>query len=380
MRHIWSLTILAGLVCTSLALQAVPKFVVDLDQPASTRWNGAVKTIVDAHGWENSFGPVLDLYLQVFDVLVPKETQHRLAAKLNASNADFYLEGLGIMAQLHEHGCALCNDTSLMFTFAYYYEIAHASELKAKIPSAMRRSCCGILSLPADKSLDIIHGRNMDESPHQGRNMTLNVNVTRGGKHLYSIVDWTWIIGAATTSRVGGVTLEMNWNNDGPDTPMAEIIDRILNPSTKGILQIFRSISEKEMDFDQAVSYIASSQFAAPFYNIVSGTKRRGAILTLEFNATNNIVEYLTDESPVTFMVQTNYDRWKPDTGLLRRTAAENALTAVGRDRSGTELGVWMALSTYPVHNAQTLFTAILSVAKEPEAFVRTAMLPETYV
>ena len=64
-----------------------------------------------------------------FDFLVPKETQHRLAAKLNASNADFYLEGLGIMAQLHEHGCALCNDTSLML----------ASELKAKIPFAIRK-------------------------------------------------------------------------------------------------------------------------------------------------------------------------------------------------------------------------------------------------
>eukprot|EP00757_Euglenozoa_sp_SAG-D1_P006403 gene6403-biopygen13661 len=42
----------------TLAIHPAPTFVVDLDKPAIQRWSGAVRSVVNRHGWEHSFGPV----------------------------------------------------------------------------------------------------------------------------------------------------------------------------------------------------------------------------------------------------------------------------------------------------------------------------------
>ncbi len=357
------------------AIHHIPEFELNLDLPPAQRWNGAVKTIVDLHGWANSFGPVIDLYVPVF-MLLPENVTTQITAYLEKFYPDVAEEVTSIGRDLAAYGCSLCN-TSKMHMMVYFYELSHMSLFKNVIPAEMRRSCTGILSLPKDPHADMIHGRNMDESPAPGRNMTLMIRVMKGGKHVYTMLDWTWITaGIATTSRMGGVTLEMNWNNDGPDTTLDQILNRIVDPKTVPILQAFRVINDAQMNFTQTVDFVMTSQFASPFYNIISGAGRQGAILTIEWDATQNVAELLNETSPISFMVQTNYDRWLPDQGLMRRTVAEDALKMLGRERSGSELGVWMALSTYPVHNPSTLFSALMSVGKHPEAYIRDAMIP----
>lgn len=370
--------LVALLLSTSYALQSVPTFELDLDVQPQNRWDGAVKLVVDLHGWNNSFGPVLQSYLPAFS-FIPVSVTQQLSTHLNTSYPEVYGELTGIGQQLAEYGCSECT-TSLMYVFAYFYELSHADFLRSRLPASFLKSCTGILSLPANVSLDIIHGRNMDESPHEGRNMTLNIRVTRSGVYQYSMVDWTWLTaGIATTSRRGGVTMEMNWNNDGPTLSLETVVARILQPATIPVLQLFRVVNDRMLEFDAAIKLISTAQFASPFYNIVSGTNRRGAVLTIQFNSTGNRVEFINSTN-VTFMVQTNYDRWLPDpSDDPRRTVAENTLAMVGRDRSGTELGVWMALGVYPVHNPQTLFTALLSVNSDPEVYVREAMYPAQY-
>jgi hypothetical protein len=373
--------VVAALLATSAsAIHSVPAFKLDLDLPPAQRWKGAVKTIVDKHGWADSFAPVMELYIPLF-LVIPDNVTAAITTFLEANYPDVSAEirSIGEDLAFHANGwCAICN-SSKMNTFVYFYELSHADFLQALLPAELRKSCTGILSLPKNKDQPMIHGRNMDEDPPQGRNMTLKINVFKGGKHVYTMLDWTWLTaGIATTSRIGGVTLEMNWNNDGPTFSLNDIVARITDPKTIPVLQVFRLLNDQALNFSETVSYIMNAQFAAPFYHIISGAGRQGAVLTIESDATKNVAEYLNDTSPVTFMVQTNYDRWLPDTGLFRRTTAENALTMLGRERSGTELGVWMALSTYPVHNTHTMFSALMSVEKEPEAFVRDAMVPQT--
>ncbi|MFM8313445.1 MAG: hypothetical protein ACKOA8_04100, partial [Deltaproteobacteria bacterium] len=90
----------------------------------------------------------------------------------------------------------------------------------------------------------MIQGRNMDESPAPGRNMTLHIHVVKNGTLLYHMIDWTWITaGIATTSRRGGVTMEMNWNNDGGFNGLEEVVARLSNKSTVPVLQMFRIIN-----------------------------------------------------------------------------------------------------------------------------------------
>eukprot|EP00759_Apiculatamorpha_spiralis_P003551 PhF_6_TR11683/c0_g1_i2/m.18933 len=117
-----------------------------------------------------------------------------------------------------------------------------------------------------------------------------------------------------------------------------------------------------------------TTQYASPFYVIMSAPGRKGAILTIMFNSTNNVAQYLNDTTSPSFMVQTNYDRWLPDPKqsypIGRRTRAEQMLTMLGQGRAGTELGVWMAMTSYPVHNPSTMFSALMGPDKEPEVFV----------
>ena len=376
------------------ALQFVPEVTMSLDDAPEHRWIPAIDAVVHAHGINNSICAVLNFYIPVLGIL-PADTGSILAATIKARYPTRYAELQGICDRVTKLGCPVQIDT--LAPFFYFYELMHINafqeayhqaaagtasghrHLHRQRPTAAaswRRSCSGILSLPVDRSQPIIHGRNMDESPHQGRNMTLRINVTKGGKLLYQIADWTWITtGFFTSQRFGGVSLEQNWREADSFT-YQEVMANIANPKSNPFVTMYRAIQEGEMDFDAAVSFLTDANNMAPFYVIMSGTKRRGAILSIDANASLTHREFLHDGMNVTFKVQTNYDRWLPDPADDdRRTVAENTLSMMGRPRSGTELGVWMALSTFPVHNPTTMFTALLG-AERPvaEVYVRQAM------
>ena len=72
-------------------------------------------------------------------------------------------------------------------------------------------------------------------------------------------------------------------------------------------------------------------------------------------------------------MVQTNYDQPGPDCPTdARRTKAEETMLGLGQDEGSTQLGVFAAVSTQPVLNEGTAYTAIMRAATgELHAFVR---------
>ena len=228
------LLLCALLLGPSSALQAVPTFVFDLDKPPINRWDGAVELIVQKYGWNNSFAPVIDLYLPALDLLIPYAVKVALENHMMATYPDLYAESRGLGLQLAKAGCGpICANTTVLSMFTYFYEIAHIDPFKKAMPIQMQRACTGILSLPLDPTADILHGRNMDEEPAAGRNLTMNIAVTKGGKVLYKFVDWTWLTGGfATAWREGGVTLELNWSNDLPDLSLSDVVNRILAPGT----------------------------------------------------------------------------------------------------------------------------------------------------
>ena len=77
------------------------------------------------------------------------------------------------------------------------------------------------------------------------------------------------------------------------------------------------------------------------------------------------------------YLAQTNDDYWKPDTDR-RRAVAAATLDNLGRTAAASPLGLFAAAGTYPVHNPNTAFTAVMQPATGAfEAFVRVAMCPE---
>jgi hypothetical protein len=419
----------------SHALQSVPSFELNLDLPASSRWNGAVQTIVSAHGWEHSFGPVLDLYLPITYV-IPQKVIDAFNSVVQTRFPDNYQEALGIYQQLVQVGQIdkLASQEQFIATF-FSYEILHAvpqdivtlsqgnprvAEIirrfqdraraqlikdgtidasfdvtKQDISVFFKRACTGILSLPTNLSADILHLRNMDEQPSPARNLTLKITATRGGKVQFEALDWLWFAGGGvqTSQRFQGVTLEMNYrdffnNANSNNFTWDELIARVTAPNVVPVLLFQRVVHERKLDYTGTITFATEiATYAAPFYVVMSGTQRRGAVLTLHPNQNRSFVAVINDtfnyhesDGLPHVLVQTNYDilNGAPDNaGDDRRTVALNTLRMLGRERSSTELGVWMALNVYPVHNRGTFYTAILSVSKPIEGYIRRQMIPD---
>ena len=70
---------------------------------------------------------------------------------------------------------------------------------------------------------------------------------------------------------------------------------------------------------------------------------------------------------------------FRPDSGTdPRRTAADAVMRQHGAAHAASALGMYAAVTTYPVHNPHTAYTAIMHARTgELHAYVRQAMCPE---
>jgi hypothetical protein len=166
--------------------------------------------------------------------------------------------------------------------------------------------------------------------------------------------------------------------------------------------------------FEQFMAIVQTTELAAPFYVVAAGPAAGQGVTLARSNHAVDSVLWL-GESGAKYswaLVQTNYDvcavvddrgggannggagagagtnrssapspacKPLPDSVLdPRRAAAEGILAAVGREVATTELGAFAVVSTYPVHNPHTAYTAMMSAQDGTlSAFVRTAMCPE---
>ena len=87
----------------------------------------------------------------------------------------------------------------------------------------------------------------------------------------------------------------------------------------------------------------------------------------------------LADSADPWFIAQTNYEHWLPDNPAdPRRTVAERELRTFGQPAPHTvQTLTYAVLSSYPVHNPHTAYTALMSARDGTlSAFVRRGMCP----
>jgi hypothetical protein len=134
---------------------------------------------------------------------------------------------------------------------------------------------------------------------------------------------------------------------------------------------MFRHILSSMTNFSEIVSYINSTTLGCGMYVIASGPlPRQGVIFSRSQGKNVNPIYDLRTSSTVSYLVQTNYDRWLPDPPADdRRTVAEEQLAAFNNTN---DLHLFATLSTYPVQNPTTAFTCIMHAATgEMDAFIR---------
>lgn len=95
-----------------------------------------------------------------------------------------------------------------MAAWGYFHELGHVKwtdeEEKQRITE-----CTGVI---LSTNQYVIHGRNMDQSPDEARNLVLHLNVYIGGKLVAQSVDWYWFkVGFVTLLKYNVASLEENW-------------------------------------------------------------------------------------------------------------------------------------------------------------------------
>ena len=330
------LWLLSALLCLVSADYTPPVYTVDLTQPAQTRWNhiypaysSILKQVIsEALGQLNSFETFLlanALKLHYID----KETNGEI------------------------EGCAKFLDVS-------YNEVAVMQFLYELL-----NGCTSIIYRQANNT--IIHGRNLDfDFAPLLREMVINVEFYRGQEYVFTATTFPCYFGVISGSKPGAFSVSVDERYDS-STKSGEIISLVRNllglvTFREGNTFVLRRAMETYDSWKDAVHYLSTVPIVAPTYYIVAGlTDNEGVVITRNRWDTAN---YWYLNSTSWFLVETNYDHWKPQpSDDDRADPAIRMMKALGQ--SGLNVASFYNLfDTYPVLQQNlTVYTTIMSPA-----------------
>lgn len=390
-----------------------PSVVVDESLPPSLAWAGAVNAVLEAHAWDDGFGPVFAAHNRSLFDRVPASKLRVLmgAAKKHQPRAAAAITAIAGAISAHPRGKFV--SAEYLAGWLWFHELAH-TEL-ASPEEAHQRSCCGVLVAPSTNTSGtgvspglggggwVSHARNMDQTPHAVRNLTLQLTVKPNGTGpAIQAVDWYWVTSGFMTAVVPGVaSVQENWRyGQVSSESVFAAAERGVTPQVLLFRDAFGTAdggkSGAASAFDAFVDAVAFTELAAPMYAIAGGPGADdGAIITRDpagpaQPVSTHGIARLADAAIGAgagwrALVQTNYDRWEPDPPSdPRRTAAEHLLRSMSPEVGSSSVGAFAVVSAYPVFNEDTAYTAIMcpntecSLAGAPNlaAFTRQVLLP----
>lgn len=220
--------------------------------------------------------------------------------------------------------------------------------------------CTSIVS--QDSSGQIWHSRNLDY-PFTGmlRNITIAVELQKGGKTAYSVVTYAGYVGVLSGQKPQGFTITVDQRNEG--NPLLNLLIGLLDKSVVPVSFLVRNALANSADFTEAVNLLAYTPTAAPVYYIIAGAKvSEGTIITKGRLAPDDIWT-IDPNNGRWFEVETNYDHWKPPPASDdRRDPAIKGMNAIGRSNISKQT-LFNVMSIPPVLNKNTTYTVIMSAA-----------------
>eukprot|EP00040_Diaphanoeca_grandis_P013583 m.68748 g.68748 ORF g.68748 m.68748 type:complete len:422 (+) comp23988_c0_seq1:257-1522(+) len=389
-----------GLFGVVWSVETPPQFRLDTAQPPEHRWDGAVKAVLDVHAWDTGFGPSFAAHNASLFSHLPAEAFDVMVLALETYFPVNAAELQGIARQFGELGYPV--SYPYLAAWVYYHELAHTDAASPGYRAHASKECTGIVTRSPDGS--VTHAGNMDQGPEAVRNVTLQVEFTHNDELVFSGVDWYWFTTGVTRAvRKGVASFQENWRTLGVQ-PLNDTLAHIAQGAVPQVF-VFRAILTNNFSsircdepavnatpFTAAIACARQVPLAAPFYIVASGfggDHDEGVIITRSTGAVDSEVWLGSNTTHPDFIVQTNYDQCvasntpdvchplPDDQDDPRRTAAEVTLGKLGSQFS-TDLGLFATLSSYPVHNPHTAYTAIMHADTGTlNAFVRAPMCPE---
>lgn len=226
-----------------------------------------------------------------------------------------------------------------------------------------------------DANGNVYHARNLDFGLFLGwdltndtwiisellRPMTVNVEFMRNGALLYKGVTFIGFVGLITAVKPNEFSYSMN-ERFGANGGYVGLFEWILNINRKQawVTLLPRDVFEEpNIDFEKAVQIMANTPILAPCYYILAGPQpNQGAVVTRDRAQAVDIWRM----NETWFLVETNYDHWKKPLFIDDRiTPANKCMNQLGQ-KSASFSGIFNVLSTRPVLNKLTVYTALMEV------------------
>lgn len=226
-----------------------------------------------------------------------------------------------------------------------------------------------------DSSGSMYHGRNLDFGFMLGwdsqnstwlvteylRPLIVKVDFQRNHKSLFTSVNFGGYIGVLTGLKKNAFSLSVNerFKLNGGYVGIIEWILGHRNQKWNGILT--REVMEKASSYTEAQKMLILPKLLAPTYFILTGNKSaQGCVITRGRHDVNLWFLRNYENTPTSwYLVQTNYDHWKPPPPLdNRRVPAIICLELFGQENAVFTL--YNVMSTVPVLNKLTVYSAIM--------------------
>merc|ERR1711907_65388 len=350
------------------AKTSVKWYTVDLDQPASTRWNHVVtpqkdqiKTLTNVV--EKTLRKVVGNGI-VDGVLAALNTRLDLYSSVLPNDYGEEIQGIAKAVQM---------DPAVIFFYNMFYTVFGA--------------CTSIVAQSTDRQY---HARNLDfglwpsfnlskgelwELNAALRPLVINVKLQRNGTTLYNATTFNGFVGMHTAVRAGVMSLTIDTRFDSHlDAGLLKwLAEPKKDSSSHEITMACRAALESSTSYEEGLSVLNSTKMMGPGYIIVGGPSAgQGAVLTKgakglfkpdgETVAVPTLANQLKNGSH--FLVQTNYDGdaddSHPPSGFdNRRDPAKLCMKSLGPE--GTDFkGLYNLLSSTPNLNKLTTYTTLM--------------------
>jgi len=195
------------------------------------------------------------------------------------------------------------------------------------------------------------------------RPLTVNLDFQRGGKTVFQSVNFAGYIGVLTGIRPHRFTFSINERFDVHDAGLKGIINWLEGDHSGHWLGFLtRQVMENATSFEEAFKALSNTKMLAPAYFILGGnSSSQGAIVTRSSGKAVNVVR-LRQPATRWFLLQTNYDNWTPTPFYDKRREAGDHCMAQMSVLGTSFQGLFNVLSSQPVLNKLTVYSALMSV------------------
>lgn len=237
-----------------------------------------------------------------------------------------------------------------------------------------------------DTSGKLFHARNLDFGLFLGwdvknnswmitellRPLVVNVNFQRNNKTVFLSTSFAGYVGMLTGMKPGILTLTMNerFSIDGGYIGVLEWILGIRHGAWMSFLT--RSVLENATSYEEAKTLLSKTVLLAPAYFILGGNQSGEAcVITRSRQSCLDIWE-LDIQKGQWFVLETNYDHWKPPLPIDNRRALAMKCMNKTAQKNISFATIYDMLSTKPVLNKLTTYTAMMSISESKyETYLR---------